>query len=166
MIYAPPSIGAAVVLETSYTPLDLTTPVVLCVDENGSRLRADLPPPAPPSVALEAAARQEFRGALDSQLPAPAAPTPTLEGHALVAWASNLAAGIPEPSPPMDLDGALRQNLDLADNTAAGVEAGHHSTMLGYTVPQLIRSQQANQIRIRRRIREQNGPARILGITM
>lgn len=166
MNYEPPDDSTPVILDSGYTIPDISEPVVLCADESGGRLQAELPPPEPPSVAMEAAARLEFRGAMDSQLPPPAAPTPTLEANALVAWASNLAAGIPEPRPPMDMAGALRQNLDLADNTASGVYAGHHSTMPGYTVPQLIRSQQSNQIRISRRIREQDGPARILGITM
>src|SRR5690554_5655457 len=166
MDYEAPDLSSPVVLDAGYTPPDFSEPIVLCADENGSRLRADLPPPAPPSIVLEATGRMELRGSMDSHLPAPAAPDPTLEAHALVAWPSNMAADIPEPRPPMGLDGALRQNLDLADNTASGVEAGHHSTMPGYTVPQLIRSQQANQIRISRRIREQDGPARVLGITM
>ncbi len=166
MNYEPPDHLTPVILDSGYTVPDISEPVVLGAEENGGRLQAALPLPAPPAVYLEAAARQEFRGALDSQLPAPAAPTPTLEGRALVAWPSNLEADIPEPRPPMGLAGALRQNLDLADNTAAGVEAGHHSTMPSHTVPQLILSQQANQIRISRRIREQDGPARILGITM
>lgn len=121
--------------------------------------------PATSAATLNAEVRgeQEFLVQLSAAILAPAVPGLSAQVDVLVAWAGSLSTTVPAPSISMNAAGSLSQSLDLADNTVTGVTAGHHGIMPRYTVPQLIRTQQANQIRIQRRILEQAGQVCALG---
>ncbi|MFB2705436.1 hypothetical protein [Marinobacter shengliensis] len=83
-----------------------------------------------------------------------------MQAQGLIAWAGNLDASLPTPIARLTISGAMSQHLDLTDNTSAGLDAEHHSTMPSYAVPQLMRNQQGYLIRIRRSIEAQRGLAR------
>lgn len=111
-----------VILAPGYSPPPLSEPIFLCVDV--SRLSADLPAPAPAVPALQAGGGQQFVGTIDSPLPAPA--TPQLSVNVTALMASRVTASLPLPeSQSATLAGALRQNLDLTDNTTASVRERH-----------------------------------------
>src|SRR5690554_3411343 len=149
MDYYRPDLTRAIRVDSSfYEPPNISEPVLLC-DYGGETDQPD-----------------NISAQLIAEIVSPAPALGDLSFRTRVGLTAELRGRAPESPAPLQISGTISQNIDLPDNTASGVEAGHHSTMPSYTVPQLIRSQQSNQIRISRRIREQDGPARILGITM